>query len=628
MERFKGISPHRPLGDSPTEIRIVSLLPGEYGDPIECVLEHIDTDTTKDYEALSYCWGEASITKPILLDNKPYPVTTNLFDGLQRLRQSDGPRRLWIDSLCINQSDLAERSLEVQRMKMIYENASQVLIWLGECLPWSEEAVQSVFDYMTEIADIRQKGQGIKDLVERYGYTELWHKQKRSNEFLRQRQWFERSWVLQEAAVRWPIWSLASTKRRELLPIFWCGRIQLPYYCLRSALVNWTALPEEYGSLKFLGVHQPAKQHVDMSFVYDQQLRKGLITMTQQLIGYLMAGATNFKATDPRDQIYAVLGLLSGGTLPAHLLPDYRKPIRQVLIEFGKYLLDENMTMDAIQYRSGKALNLPSWVPDWRHQPARTLNFARETGNRNFIRANGEWCLQADFIQFDVIEEAGLNATFDSKQDDSMDFVEEFLSSASEWLCEGTQKHRYTCAGDARRLIKELILKYDYAMNQVNGFSWHQLILDTAMSLPAGEMPTRQGTETSKDSLLVKSGTVNSSDIETAITEVWRSVARAIRDKSIFVGASGSVGIMEQVDMQPRSGDVVGSIKGTCCEMILRPCPENGFYKVVGQCHRSFQVMSIRMGDLDVKHWGEGGCLKAHLDDAFAKHTPYRVTLC
>lgn len=624
MERFKGISPHRPLGDSPTEIRIVNLLPGEYGGPIECVLEHIDMDITKDFEALSYCWGEASITKSILLDGRSYPVTTNLFDGVQRLRKLDEPRKLWIDSLCINQSNLTERSHEIQKMAEIYKHASQVVIWRGEYLPWSEAAVRSVVDYAVELS----AEDGFNKLVARHGYTGLWNKQKRLNEFLRQHQWFERSWVLQEVAVRWPKWSFSSEKKPELLPVFCCGNIQMSYFCLRAATTTWLALPPERGSLKFLRFHPPATHHVMMCLGYDQQLRHGRKNMTEQLFTFLINGAAVFRATDPRDQIYAVLGLLEGGTLPAHLLPDYSKPIRQVLMEFGKYLLEENMTMNCLQFRSGKALDLPSWVPDWRHRPAHSLPLQQEKPNMIFCREKDEWHLQTDFLQFDFIEEAGFIAPLDSKQDDLVDCVEEILCSASAWLYKGTQKHTFTSAEDAKRFIKELILRYDFAMSGTSGSFWHQLILDSAIALPAGEMLVRQGKETSEDTLLSAAGTLNSLDIETAITELWRSVARNIKDKSIFICASGSVGIMEQADLQPQSGDVVGSIRGICCEMVLRPCLEEGLYKVVGQCHRSVQAMFVRMGDLNIEDWGNGMILREHLHHTFTKHPSRRITIC
>ena len=38
---------------------------------------------------------------------------------------------LWIDALCINQSDLQERSQQVRFMKLIYEKAKTVYTWLG-----------------------------------------------------------------------------------------------------------------------------------------------------------------------------------------------------------------------------------------------------------------------------------------------------------------------------------------------------------------------------------------------------------------------------------------------------------------------------------------------------------------
>jgi hypothetical protein len=41
-------------------------------------------------------------------------------------------RTIWIDAICINQQDISERTQQVQFMRCIYENAEQVLIWLGE----------------------------------------------------------------------------------------------------------------------------------------------------------------------------------------------------------------------------------------------------------------------------------------------------------------------------------------------------------------------------------------------------------------------------------------------------------------------------------------------------------------
>ncbi|KAK8110730.1 heterokaryon incompatibility protein-domain-containing protein [Apiospora kogelbergensis] len=263
MERFKGISPHRPLDEGATKIRIVNLLPGEFGDPIECILEHIDMEDTKDYEAISYCWGESSITKPILLESKPYPVTTNLFDGLQRLRRSEGPRKLWIDSLCINQSDVAERSREIQKMWSIYKSSAGVVVWLGECLPWSETTVQAIADFIIDIGQAwnpeRLDHSGV---VARYGYNELWRQHLRMNEFLRQRQWFERTWVIQEIAAKSPF------NNSELCPTMLCGTIRLSFHYLQRANAFWTTMPSEYDSLTILRIYNPLYIQLEMCGEY------------------------------------------------------------------------------------------------------------------------------------------------------------------------------------------------------------------------------------------------------------------------------------------------------------------------------------------------------------------------
>jgi hypothetical protein len=59
-------------------------------------------------------------------------VTLNLESALRHLRDEDKPRRPWIDTICINQSDIEERSKQVSRMLDIYKYARKVLIWLGK----------------------------------------------------------------------------------------------------------------------------------------------------------------------------------------------------------------------------------------------------------------------------------------------------------------------------------------------------------------------------------------------------------------------------------------------------------------------------------------------------------------
>ncbi|KAK1969564.1 hypothetical protein LY78DRAFT_678439 [Colletotrichum sublineola] len=58
-------------------------------------------------------------------------ITPNVTSLLQSLRRADGPRVLWIDAICINQVDISERNVQVQQMRSIYTRAIRTVIWLG-----------------------------------------------------------------------------------------------------------------------------------------------------------------------------------------------------------------------------------------------------------------------------------------------------------------------------------------------------------------------------------------------------------------------------------------------------------------------------------------------------------------
>jgi hypothetical protein len=82
------------------------------------------------YSALSYTWGDPTVTEEISVDGSPMQVTTNLKAGLKALR-AQAILAVWIDALCINQEDILEREQQVLRMQTIYSKAAEVIIWLG-----------------------------------------------------------------------------------------------------------------------------------------------------------------------------------------------------------------------------------------------------------------------------------------------------------------------------------------------------------------------------------------------------------------------------------------------------------------------------------------------------------------
>jgi hypothetical protein len=119
------------FSDLSSQIRLVELLPGRYEDPIAVRLFVTDRVSNQSYAALSYVWGSRDADVSIAVDGKSFDVSANLAEALRCLRHEGSPRVIWIDAICINQSDDAEKSAQVAMMGDIYRNAADVLIFLG-----------------------------------------------------------------------------------------------------------------------------------------------------------------------------------------------------------------------------------------------------------------------------------------------------------------------------------------------------------------------------------------------------------------------------------------------------------------------------------------------------------------
>ena len=85
-----------------------------------------------DFNALSYMWGNAEANEYIIIDGLMFLVRHNLLMFLKRYCQEGRSKPIWVDAICINQLDLQERTQQVQLMGKIYEQAATVIVWLGE----------------------------------------------------------------------------------------------------------------------------------------------------------------------------------------------------------------------------------------------------------------------------------------------------------------------------------------------------------------------------------------------------------------------------------------------------------------------------------------------------------------
>jgi hypothetical protein len=131
-------------------IRLRNLLPGQHHDPIVCHIYSVDLDDDPPFEAVSYTWvdeqGDATPSAIIRCPHDILRIAKNCESALLRLRLTGLNRRLWIDSICMNQRDTRERNLQVSIMKDIYSRASRVLIYAGETGDGSDELLEYLSD--------------------------------------------------------------------------------------------------------------------------------------------------------------------------------------------------------------------------------------------------------------------------------------------------------------------------------------------------------------------------------------------------------------------------------------------------------------------------------------------------
>ncbi|KAF2657341.1 hypothetical protein K491DRAFT_595248, partial [Lophiostoma macrostomum CBS 122681] len=123
---------------SGSKVRLVKLRSEFHNDDvISCDLFIADLGAGAAFVALSYAWGDAEITEEIYVNGVSFQATVNLVAYLKRRRElhDSGLEMhtlpIWIDAICINQSDKQEKNSQVPLMRDIYRKAAKVIAWIG-----------------------------------------------------------------------------------------------------------------------------------------------------------------------------------------------------------------------------------------------------------------------------------------------------------------------------------------------------------------------------------------------------------------------------------------------------------------------------------------------------------------
>jgi hypothetical protein len=304
--------------DSKTSTRLLTLYHGSGEDLIKCSLATVDLETEPRYKALSYCWGSPDNAKQLFLDEHFVDVRENLWSALWHLRLPNGNRILWVDALCINQSDFLERNHQVGLMSTIYSKAEEVIVWLGPASEDSDVGMKWLSRNHWDKSPTPEESQAVINLFER----EYWH----------------RMWVLQEFGLAGDTIVHCGSKT-----VHW---ITFAVYCERHR--------EKDISKKFDVPGNYTAAHSVISYRQDQITVK----LEKSTLLALLAAFNDRQCVDPRDTVFALLGMASDcrGLDPQFALTaDYSQTLFSVYMNVFKFSC-ERLTRDGQRLDGGDQL--------------------------------------------------------------------------------------------------------------------------------------------------------------------------------------------------------------------------------------------------------------------------------
>ena len=185
--------PYGTLSSTTKKTRLLRLLPSSDAGNLQCELfESSIAKQVRKYVAVSYHWGDVNQKRYIHVNGSVFTVSNNLYEFLSSCLSRADWSSFWIDALCINQSDVAERNGQVEIMGSIYASASQVYIWLGP----SKASSDWIFDALSRGSTLSAVSQNIRllhasNVNTRQQLQDGWL-------WILQRQYWGRMWIVQE----------------------------------------------------------------------------------------------------------------------------------------------------------------------------------------------------------------------------------------------------------------------------------------------------------------------------------------------------------------------------------------------------------------------------------------------
>lgn len=560
MEWGKTSLSHTPLVTTAREFRLFLLASGDENESIDGAILHVSLDDHPSYEALSYTWGNRVSLHPINVNGCTLMVTRNLLAALKRLRLPDQDRYLWVDAICINQSDISERNHQVKQMHWMYQLAERVVIWLGEHSEDSRLAIHQL-DMISNL-DPKDCVSQLREMTGFDRHLPMGPTFGKPIDSFFLRPWWSRVWVMQEV-----VWA------SKIIMV--CGDQELSWdMLLRAHLVTRFAeksMRTHYGGY-FMSVS-----------IWDMFLHHiFVVNSTSNSLEYTLAGVRIRNATDPRDKVFAILNIIPLNEWPGK--PDYTKNVVDVFTDVVKHVILKTKKLEILrsceriktivgrqdhlrkEYQLSPTVDLPSWAPDW--------STCRLTGPL-LIRYEYGHRLRADEAEYYLTSEDS-NAQYELPAENKILTVEgicyDTIEYATNNILPTVANINQSAFFDKLEFVVNRIFKapqrYKNDITREEAF-WRTLILDrTSEGLKASSEYAQAFCEWRKSGRRTPM----------AWADFMTSAQRSCCGRSLFFTSKGLLGLGPE-EVRPR--DVVTVLPGCSVPMLLRKVENR--YEVLGE---------------------------------------------
>ena len=356
------------------EFRLVEIRAGRPPSPLEISISTENLQKAPRYSALSYAVGQDQ--KPVRVNLRhgkvlhDYEIAENLHIALMHLRRSNTDILLWVDALCISQTDHKERAQQIRCMNQIFSGADNVCIWLGPSEGHSKK--DQAMRLAKEVLNLQRLDALIAD-------PDL------SDDFwalasLIASPWFSRRWCVQEILM-----AKSATVHCGYHVLSWSDFVDV-VDLLRS---RWHLMDETQDEKVRHRVdhvhHTGASALIEASRSVVRRGGKGDVIERLLDLETLLTTLAIFEVTVAHDAVYAVHALASDQRGSNAIRIDYSLEPRELFGDVTEFIVRKSGSLDVICRPWAPPAGLPSWIP-----LASRLPHIRRRHGWQYDRQNGD----------------------------------------------------------------------------------------------------------------------------------------------------------------------------------------------------------------------------------------------